>query len=170
MNNSTLLTLALPEEFSRVQILSYKDVDWLSLVSPFEKDNYKLCASSEGLRLCGRGEDDHLFLELYDKELLEKNDLSSGSLGDLHLLIDPTTLLHGMEASCLCFPGLTLRRKHMILPLPSDTVYESVLKYEADRPRKSGYVLTFGVPTEVLERHEFYHVVMLEDSPKNGQV
>jgi hypothetical protein len=133
-------------------MLSCKDVDWLSLVSAFEKENYKLCASSEGLRLCGKGEGDDIFLALYDKELLEKNGLSSSSLGGLHLLINPTTFLHDIEASRLRFPEVTLRRKHMILPLPSGTVHESVLKYEADRPRKSDYVPTSEAPTEVLER------------------
>ena len=54
------------------------------------------------------------------------------------------------------------------------TVHESVLKYEVDRLRKSGYVPASGVPTEVLEQrrsgHEFCHLAMLEDSLEDGQV
>jgi hypothetical protein len=132
-----------------------------------------LRASSEGLRLCGQGEDDDLFLELYDKELLEKNRLSR-SLGRLQLVIDPTTLVHNIEASYLRFPELTLRRKYIILPRPNGTVHESVLKYEVDRLRKSGYVPASGVPTEVLEQrrsgHKFCHLAILEDSLEDGQV
>jgi hypothetical protein len=132
-----------------------------------------LRVSSEGLRLCGQGEDDGLFLELYDKELLEKDGLS-GSLGRLQLVINSTTLVHYMEASCLRFPELTLRHKYMTLPRPNGTVHESVLKYEIDRLRKSDYVPASGVPTEVLEQrrsgHGFCHLVTLEDLLEDGQV
>jgi hypothetical protein len=62
----------------------------------------------------------------------------------------------------------------MILPLPNGTVLETVLKYEADRLHRSGYVPAFEVPAEVIERRrfgdEFCHLVLLESSQEDGQV
>ena len=61
----------------------------------------------------------------------------------------------------------------MALLLPNGTVHESVLKYEANRVRKSGYLRTSEVPAEVIERRrsgdEFCHLGMLNDSQEDGQ-
>lgn len=77
------------------------------------------------------------------------------------------------RAVCV-YPELALRRKYMILPLSNGAVHESVLKYEADQLRKSGYVRTSEVPAEVIERRRsgdyFCHPVVLEDSHEDGQV
>ncbi|KAH8661192.1 hypothetical protein BGZ61DRAFT_485538 [Ilyonectria robusta] len=138
----------------------FRDADWLSLVSAFEKENYKMRASPEA---CG--------FALSDKELLEKNGLLSGSLGLLELVVDLVSVLHDMETSWVRFHGVSWTTKVHDPAIPNGTVHESVLKNEADWLPKSGYVSTSEVPTEVLERrlsgHEFCHLVVLEDSQEH---